>query len=301
MPAYRRDAPLAWVLAVVVVLLAGCREPERPASQLTADSIAADYAACRQRAAGDSRQLIACADAAVTAAAPGAAAPGFAALGDAANALAGDNLSRQVGVSDALASLAIERATLREGEVLPRADELAVPAVLATAGAPIMADACRGARDAITCEAGRSRLLPRLAARLAALSTREPGSEAKAAPLGGYLPPTCEAVHATTADVALAQFESEFPAALKDERLVETIALSEDQVRAISAYLACLAARSDFAPDVIDSSLTFFSSRQSGARARAALERLGKESGSDAAAAREFASQVADYLAAPEG
>lgn len=307
MPGRRRHARGALVLVAAALLLTGCQrhgDQDRAAALETppAESIIAAYAACRERAGGDAPRLIACADAAVLAAVPGDAGAAFAVVGDVANAQAGASLAQRAGVADALASLAIERATLREGSPLPRADERPVPALLARAAAPIVSGTCVGAGDPQACEAGRDRLLPRLAARLSALTQAGLGVGPKAALLGGYTPPTCGAVRAAaTADAALGEFESEFPAALKDERLVETIVLGDDQVRAISAYLACLAARTGFAPDVIDSSLAFFASRQSGARARASLDRLGKDSGSDAVAAREFAGQVSDYLSAPDG
>jgi hypothetical protein len=296
---------VALALVTSTALLVGCqrsgRQDAAAARQVSARSIAADYAACQERAAGDARRLVACADAAVVTSVPGSAAPAVATLGDAANAQAGDSLSHQAAVADALAKLAIELARLREGTPLAAAGEHAVPAQLAQAAAPILASACVGARDARTCLVGRDRLLPRLSARLASISTA-PDLGSKAAPLGGYGAPGCAAVRAAaTPEVALAEFESEFPAALKDVRLVETIRLDDARIREISAYLACLAERTDYAPDVIDSSLAFFASRQSGPRARAALERLGEGTGSDAAAAREFSRQVSDYLSAPDG
>ena len=303
----RRHSPAAVALIGSAFLLAGCQGPDRqdtttaPDRRSSAASTAADYAACRERAGGDARLLVACADAAVAAAAVDADAAGMAALGSAAQAQVSGSLSDQVAVAHALASFAIDRARLRDGVPLPRADEQAVPAALARAAAPLVADTCVGASEAAACERARERLLPRFAARLSVLASAKAGTETKSVRLGGYAPPTCEAVRRLTPDAALAVFESEFPAALKDERLVETIMLSEDQVGDVAAYLACLAEHTGFAPDVIDSSLTFFASRQSGATARKALHRLGKAPGNNAAAAREFASQVTDYLAAPEG
>ena len=295
-------------LAFALAALGGCdRATERATGEAGGlagpDQAAAEYETCRSGAAGDPQALVACADTVVLAAAPAAGREAFARLGDAALAEAGgDQLALRAGVADALARFALERAALRQGRALARADEAPVPAPLARAGATLVAGTCGAARALQACEMGRDRLLPRLAARVNALAAPGEDAGAKPAALGGYRPPGCDPVRAApSAEAALAQFESEFPAALKDERLVETVAPDDGQVRAIAAYLACLAARTDYAPDVVESSLTLFASERNGTRMRDALARLGKGGGDDAAAAREFGAQVEDYLAAPAG
>lgn len=289
----------ALTLAILVSPLAGCDRAEKPAApaprgEIEVDAIEAEYEACRT--AGDGDALISCADTAFTAAAPDVDNEAVAALGDAAIEQAGgDYVAARVVAAEAMARFAFDRARVRQGRPLIPAEERAVPALLAKAGAPIVAGTCTGSRVVDACRAAHDRLLPRLAARVT-----EPGMIA-AVP-GGYVPPTCQAVRAaSSADAALGQFESDFPAALKDEKLVETVVLSDGQVRGISAYLACLAERTDYAPDVVESSLTFFASGKSGARAREALAILGKGGGQDATAAREFADQVEDFLTAPAG
>ncbi len=293
-----RFAPAALALALMLPVLAGCYREASDAVE--ADAVRADYQDCRDRAPGaDPQALIACADAAIEAAAPGSDA-GLSALGDAALAQAGsDALALRVAVADALAGFAIDRATVRAGLPLPPAPQAPVSPALARAAARVVADTCKDSPALAACRAAHDRLLPRLAARLAAIGPSERRNAAPPAVLGGYVAPTCAAVRAVSADAALEQFQTEFPRPLMDEGLVESVALDDGQVRALSAYLACLAARTYYVPDVAESSLTFFASARNGARARAALAELAKGKGADAEAAREFGEQVGDYLAPP--
>lgn len=301
-------ARLARAALVLVVLApaAACRQSadtEQPAPKRESDAgkAEADYAACRARAEGP-RELVACGSAAIDAAAPGLDDSAFAALAEAAESRMEDSLTNQVVLADALARLALERAQVRLGRPLADAGVAPVPAELAEAGAPIVAGTCSGSQAVDACRAAHGQLLPRFAARVAGLSTSESEDAPFSASLGAYQPPTCAAVRAApSADAALGDFESTFPAALKDERLVETVALDDQDVRRVSAYLACLSARTAFAPDVVETSLNLFASKRNGARAREALATLAQGRGEDADAAREFAAQVTDYLAGPEG
>jgi hypothetical protein len=301
-----RLARAALALVILSPSLAGCdRGAERATVQdkggPSADQVDAAYQACLGRADGDWRQLVACSQSAIASAAPDLTGNEIAALESASHAQAGgEGDAVRAAVADAMARLAIERAAVREGRPLPGAATLAVPSPLAAAGAPIVAGTCTGSPAVDACRAAHGRLLGRFAARLAGLSA--PAEDSRPVVLGGYVPPSCEAVRAAASpDAALGEFESTFPAALKDERLVETVALDDAHLRAISAYLACLSARTDYAPDVVENSLTFFASKSNGARAREALAVLARGSGNDAAAAREFAAQVSDYLSGPEG
>jgi len=122
---------------------------------------------------------------------------------------------------------------------------------------------------------------------------------ASAAVPGGYVPPTCAAVRAEPSpEGALTTFHNNFPAALEDQKLVERVTLDDRALRAISAYLACLAQRTNYEPDVAETALWLYASKRHGSRARAQLRALTMVPGDDGAAAKEFARQIEDYLAA---
>ena len=308
----RKAAGLALIVGIAATSLAGCRDkaqtPASRASVSAADGerLRADYARCRNVAGSDAAALTKCSDSAIAAV--------VALLPDGASLTAGTDVMRQlgdagikylgeesqalrVGVADALAQMAIERVLLLAGGSLDQSPGAkAIPASMSAIWSPFATAECRQSASA-TCGPEQQRLFARFVARLDALKAPSNDDPATTPRLASYEPPGCAAVRAAaSADAALAQFEREFPAALKDQKLIETLALNDSQLSGISAYLACLAQRSSYGPDVVETSLWLFSSKRHGKRASKLLDRLAAGKGEDAAAAREFASQIRDYL-----
>lgn len=257
----------ALALAGIIATFAGCSEKRADQAPETV-ALDTSYNRCREVAVGDGTALISCSDTVIKQAAAlqpdrGKTAAFLKQLAQKAEARLGeDTLAARVGVADVLAKAALETS----------------------------------AGQTATSVASR------FDARMMALREKSEKRSSSAPALGGYVPPNCSAVRsARSADTALAQFESEFPRALQDEALVETLTLNDAQLRAISLYLACLAERTDFGPDVVENSLWFYASKRHGKRAHAILDELGRTPGPDGGAAKAFSAQVSEYLATSVG
>ena len=272
-------------------IVAGCKDrrtdqPSEPATTQGSAPIAGrvtgvrtSYDECRGKAQDNAQQLLACSDRAVDALlglepeASTVLARDFKSLGDALVTSSGGPAaeSMRVFAADQVVRYGLARVSLPE---------------------------CAEANEAAACSTARSVLRQDFIREAIKSSPVGGAADGLGAPFGGYTPPTCSQVRGSASiDAALGQFDREFPMALKDEKLVEARQLDDTQLRPIVGYLACLAARTDFGPDVAETSLWLFSSKRNGTRARSALTLLAKQSGPDAKAAVEFAKQIDGYLA----
>ncbi|WP_313538239.1 hypothetical protein [Sphingomonas sp.] len=283
----------------LALLVAGCGgAPAETAYDPTRTADA--YAACRQRSAGQTTVLLACADTAITAAGQAVDTPESAAAFRAALRRWGDAAAQSGGVSAQVTfahhavALAARRAALLSGDA---------PA-LRTAAAPLDGGPLWAKSRAISC---RDHAVPHCAERYDALLSglglprANRAAMARAAPPTGLPLPRCEAIAAEgkVGGALVDAFYARYPKALAGSDSVETVPLDPAALDNVVRYLVCVAGATDEDPTVAENGLALFGSKRHGAAARQALAALARHQDPIAGAARRFEAQINGYLQGP--
>ena len=115
--------------------------------------------------------------------------------------------------------------------------------------------------------------------------------------------PTCSEIEAEALDSAALsdQFDRTYPKTLVGVQSVETVALSQAELKNIVSYLVCVAGRTNYDIGVVESSLSLFASKRHGKAALGILDQIATGKSPEAANAGTFRQQVADFLAGPTG
>lgn len=117
-------------------------------------------------------------------------------------------------------------------------------------------------------------------------------------PHSRYDLPGCAAFEKSSSDDGADLFEQHYPPELIDPGTVEDTTLYAADLDTVTGFAACAAAITDYEPFVADNALALFASKKHGAAAFAALQRAAVGSTFAAKAAREFSSQMREYVKA---
>ena len=261
-----------------------------------------DYAACRDKAAGEPSALITCADAEITRAgsrvdSPEAAAAFRAALEQLGDMAAGPGGGQSAQVTFAHSAVRLAR---RRAELLASAVEGEAPS--ASPSPP--PQAWSHSRNLSCREHPVPQCPPRYDALLALLDA--PAKEAamtRPAPAAGLPLPTCAQLHSEgKVGSALAEtFYERYPKSLAGEQSVEAVPLDVAALDNVVKYLVCVAGATNYDPVVVENGLALFASKRHGDAALRALEDLGKSADPTTEAARRLHVQVVFYLAGTPG